>query len=59
VYLASRLSDTLSIRVLQRLNTRYGVTVVTDAMRCLHGFPPEIAVRSTYAYIVGIIEGSV
>jgi hypothetical protein len=60
LYLASRLSPDnapkarLSPAAIQRLNNRYGVTAVSDAMRLLHGFPPEIAVRSTYAYVEGI-----
>jgi hypothetical protein len=65
MYLASRVSETaprssarLSVRALQKLNTRYGVQAVTDALRCLRGFPPDVAVRSPYAYVVGIIEGS-
>jgi hypothetical protein len=63
LYLASVVSDLapkgrISVRALQKLNTRYGVQAVTDALRCLRGFPPEVAVRSPYAYLVGIIEGS-
>lgn len=42
---------------LQRLNRRYGVGIVTEALRLMHGFPPEIAVRSQYAYLEGICRG--
>lgn len=61
MYLASRLVSPddppkagLSPAALQRLNTRWGRTTVTDALRIMRGFPPEIAVRSVYAYCEGI-----
>lgn len=63
VYLAERIRDTwgptkgnLTIPALQRLNDRWGVTVVTDAMRSLHGFPPEDAVKSPFAYVEAICK---
>lgn len=47
----------LTPAAIQRLNTRYGVGTVLDAMRLMRGFPPEIAVRSPYAYLEGICKG--
>lgn len=60
LYLANRLEEAwdkpLGIPALQKLNTRFGRARVTDAMRQLHGFPPEEAVKSPYAYIAAICE---
>lgn len=47
----------LTPAAIQKLNCRYGVRTVTDALRLFHGFPPEIAVRSPYAYVEGICKG--
>lgn len=61
LYLAERLSvdapkGRISPAAIQRLNTRYGVQTVVDAMRLMRGFPPEIAVRSPFAYLEGICK---
>jgi hypothetical protein len=64
LYLASRLSleaapqGKLTPAAIQKLNTRYGVAVVENAMRLLRGFPPDPPVRSSYAYLVAICEKS-
>jgi hypothetical protein len=64
LYLASRLSPDdaptarLSPAAIQRLNSRYGVQTVLDAMRLMRGFPPEIAVRSPYAYLETLCKGA-
>jgi hypothetical protein len=39
---------------LQKLNNAYGRVSVTDALRELHGFPPDDAVRSPFAYLESI-----
>jgi len=49
LYLAEKLD--LTVPAVQKLNTEYGTVIVTDAMRHLHGFPPEEPVESTYAYV--------
>lgn len=58
LYLARRLSPDhpLTPAAVQRLNTRYGVQATLDAMRVMRGFPPEIAIRSPYAYLEGILK---
>jgi hypothetical protein len=60
-YLAGKLTEAWSVgpkhlgpAAIQRLNTRFGVQAVTSALRSLHGFPPEEAVKSPYAYLVAI-----
>ena len=64
MYLASRLRSVdapeaqLGPAAIQRLNDRYGRTTVTDAMRLMHGFPPEIAVRSPFAYLETLCKGA-
>jgi hypothetical protein len=58
VYLAERIAETwdkpLGIPALQKLNNAYGRVSVTDALRELHGFPPDEAVRSPFAYLESI-----
>ena len=61
MYLAEMIDrrwDTTAITVagIQRLNTRYGVVRVTEAMREMHGFPPPGAVLKPYAYLQTICE---
>lgn len=48
-----------AVKVAQKLNSRYGRVSVTDALRQLHGFPPEEAVRSPYAYLTTICKQAV
>lgn len=54
-YLAEQLERTwgqeLTPAALQKLNAAYGRKVVTGALRELHGFPPEVAVKHLYAYV--------
>ena len=44
---------------IQRWNMRYGVSLVSDALRQLHGFPPENEVISPYSYVAAILKNSV
>lgn len=46
----------ITIAALQKLNTRYGVEVVSGALAELQGFPPAEAVRSAYAYVEAICK---
>jgi hypothetical protein len=62
-YLAQRITETwgatprnLGPAALQKLNTQFGVERVASALRLLHGFPPEQAVESPYAYVSAICE---
>jgi hypothetical protein len=64
VYLATKITETwgtakgtITIAGLQKLNDRYGVSVVSDALRSLRGFPPEEAVQSPFAYVEAICKG--
>ncbi len=45
----------LTPAALQRFVNRFGARAVDDALRELHGFPPEEAVRSPYAYLEAIL----
>jgi hypothetical protein len=61
-YLAGRIDERygtneVTIPGIQRLNTRYGVLVVQQAMRELHGFPPLVKVLKPYAYLEAMICG--
>jgi hypothetical protein len=62
LYLASRLSPDdapqgrLSPAAIQRLNIKYGVQAVTDALRLMRGHPPEQAVRRPYPYLEGMLR---
>ena len=66
IYLAEKVNDRyeggsrglVTPAVLQRWNRRYGVVLVSDALRLLHGFPPGDQVRSPYAYLAHILEAS-
>lgn len=66
LYLAERINERwgaskgrLTPAALQRLVSTFGVQVLEDALRELHGFPPEEAIRSPYAYLQAILaEGS-
>jgi hypothetical protein len=49
----------LGLPALQRLNNTFGRPAVADALRSLHGFPPEEAVRSPYAYVESICREAV
>lgn len=63
VYLASRINERWNLTTggrltppaLQRLVNRFGARDVEDAIRELHGFPPEEAVRSPYAYLEAML----
>ena len=55
LYLAEKISDLapqgrITLAGLQRLNTLYGVSTVTDALRMTRGFPPS-DLRSAYGYV--------
>lgn len=52
VYFAQRLN--LTIPAVQKLNTKYGVEHVTEAMRQVHGSPPEGGVANVYAYVESV-----
>jgi hypothetical protein len=59
MYLAERielLHDTNEITIagIQRLNTRYGVAIVTQAMRTVRGFPPATKIEHPYPYVENI-----
>lgn len=56
LYLAEQIDrrwDTTEITIagIQRLNSRYGVVRVTEAMREMHGFPPPGPVLRVYPYL--------
>jgi hypothetical protein len=56
IYLAQRIDErwdthNLSPAALQKLVNAYGASALEDALRELHGFPPEEAIRSPYAYL--------
>jgi hypothetical protein len=42
---------------LQRFNKSFGIAAVSDALRTMHGFPPEDPLRSPYAYLAAILGG--
>lgn len=59
LYLAERIeldANTAEITIagIQRLNTRYGVGIVTQALRTVRGFPPETPVLHPYPYVENI-----
>ena len=61
MYLAEMIDrrwDTTEITVagIQRLNTRYGLNLVTSAMRSLHGFPPDGVLLHPYPYLEAICQ---
>jgi hypothetical protein len=61
MYLGARLvaawdAPQLTPAAIVKLNKAYGRAAVEDAMRELHGFPPEEAIESLYAYISSIAE---
>ena len=49
-------TSSLSPAGLQQLVEIYGDRVVEDKLRELHGFPPEEAIRSPYAYLVTMLR---
>ena len=55
IYLASEISlkwhRELTPAAVQKLVNVYGPRLVEDKLRELHGFPPEEAIRSPYAYL--------
>ena len=62
IYLARRInerwdSSSLTPAALQKLVNAYGDRAVEDALRGLHGFPPEEAIRSPFAYLSAMLEG--
>lgn len=63
VYLAEKLAEAwdqdLGFPALQKLNNAHGRAAVTNAMRGLHGFPPDVAVRSLYAYVDSIAAAEI
>jgi catalase len=61
IYLAQKINDrwdshSLSPAAIQNLVTAYGDRAVEDALRELHGFPPDEAVRSPYAYLMAMLK---
>jgi hypothetical protein len=61
MYLADRINarwntDNLTPAAIQKLVTSYGVQLVEDKLRELHGFPPEEAIRSPYAYLETMLK---
>ncbi len=57
VYLASRISERLSIPALQKLNTTYGRIAVTNALRLMRGFPPK-ELKAPYPYLVALCKAT-
>lgn len=60
-YLVEKISEEtntapLSMASLQKLNAKYGRPAVTDALRYMRGFPPEVPVRNAYAYVEAICK---
>ncbi len=60
MFLARRIVEAwgkpLNEKAIQKLNSAFGRVPVLDALRSLHAFPPEDAVRSPFAYIRSICE---
>jgi hypothetical protein len=61
IYLADKINErwdrhSLTPASLQKLVSVYGDRAVEDALRALHGFPPEEAIRSPYAYLETILR---
>lgn len=54
LFLGERLA--ISVPAIVKLNKRWGRVLVTDAMRRLHGFPPEDGIENVYAYLVTLCE---
>ena len=48
----------LTIPGVVRLNQEFGVGAVTSALRQVHGFPPEEAIQSPYAYVSAILQAA-
>lgn len=63
LYLAERIGSSwgkpLSPAAIQKLNNVFGTVRVTEALRSLHGFPPEEAVRAPFAYLEAICKEAV
>jgi len=53
------IDDRGAVKVAQKLNTKFGRVTVLDSLRALHGFPPDEAIRSPYAYLLTICKQAV
>lgn len=51
LYLAERLDETLTPAAIVKLNKAHGRINVLEAMRQLHGFPPEDPVVRIYSWL--------
>ncbi len=51
MYLAERLDENLTPAAIVKLNKAHGRVNVLEAMRQLHGFPPEEPVENFYPWI--------
>jgi hypothetical protein len=61
IYLADKINErwdltSLTPAAIQKLVNTYGDRAVEDALRALHGFPPEEAIRSPYAYLETMLK---
>lgn len=60
LYLAERIEDGegehISPAAIQKLNTKFGTRAVEDAMRRLHGFPPQEPIGSIYAFLESLCQ---
>lgn len=60
IYLAEQLGEAwgtdFSVKRIVLLNKMHGRNAVEDAMRELHGFPPEAGIRDLFAYITKTCE---
>lgn len=61
LYLARKIDEAwgtkeLTPAAMQKLGDKYGAGVVLDALRELHGFPPEDAIRKPYAYLESMCD---
>ena len=62
IYLAGRLNqhwdtESLTPAAVCKLNKRYGLENVSNALRLVRGFPPAAPTSSPYAYLVAVLEG--
>jgi hypothetical protein len=49
-------SGRITLPTIQKWNSTYGPRPTTDALRQVHGFPPEEAIQSPYAYVSSILQ---
>jgi len=49
----------LTPAAIQRLNSKFGISPVVDALRSMRGFPPPQGFRSPYAYLVSVLARGV